>query len=67
MRVLVTWGSKLGGTEEIARTVGAELEASGYDVVAQPAARAPILRVMTRPSSAAPSMPIDGTGTPTAS
>lgn len=27
MRVLVTWGSKRGGTEGIARTLGAELPA----------------------------------------
>ncbi len=33
MRVLVTWGSKRGGTEEIGRILGAELETRGHDVV----------------------------------
>jgi len=37
MRVLVTWGSKLGGTEGIARTVGDELRRDGLDVVLAPA------------------------------
>jgi menaquinone-dependent protoporphyrinogen oxidase len=32
MRVLVTWGSKRGGTEGIARTVGDTLRAQGLDV-----------------------------------
>ena len=41
MRVLVTWGSKLGGTEEIARAIGEVLEANGLDVVAQPASHVP--------------------------
>jgi menaquinone-dependent protoporphyrinogen oxidase len=44
MRVLVTWGSKLGGTEEIARTVGEELAAFGLDVIAQPASHVPDTR-----------------------
>jgi menaquinone-dependent protoporphyrinogen oxidase len=38
MRVLVSWGSKLGGTEGIARTIADELQRRGVDVVAQPAA-----------------------------
>ncbi len=33
MRVLVTWGSKRGGTEGIARIVGATLAERGHDVV----------------------------------
>ena len=37
MRVLVTWGSKLGGTEGIARAVGAGLRDAGNEVVLQPA------------------------------
>ena len=37
MRVLVTWGSKLGGTEGIARIVGEGLEAEGIDVMLAPA------------------------------
>ncbi len=36
-RVLVTWGSKLGGTEGIARIIAEVLEHEGFDVVAQPA------------------------------
>jgi len=32
MRVLVTWGSKLGGTEGIARIIGAALRDAGLDV-----------------------------------
>jgi menaquinone-dependent protoporphyrinogen oxidase len=32
MRVLVTWGSKRGGTEGIARTIGDTLQAEGFDV-----------------------------------
>ena len=32
MRVLVTWGSKAGGTEGIARIIGDSLEEAGYDV-----------------------------------
>lgn len=38
MRVLVTWGSKHGGTEGIAATVAAQLAAHGQTVVAEPAA-----------------------------
>ncbi|MCC7540087.1 MAG: hypothetical protein IT379_27970 [Deltaproteobacteria bacterium] len=37
MRVLVTWGSKRGGTEGIARIVGDVLEAQGFDVTLAPA------------------------------
>jgi len=40
MRVLVTWGSKRGGTEGIARLVGEALGAAGHEAVLQPAARA---------------------------
>jgi menaquinone-dependent protoporphyrinogen oxidase len=39
MRVLVTWGSKLGGTEGIARTIAEQLESEGIEVAAVPAAR----------------------------
>ena len=39
MRVLVTWGSKLGGTEGIARTIAQQLEMRGVEVAAVPAAR----------------------------
>lgn len=38
-RVLVSWGSKLGGTEGIAQIIGDALEAEGVDVVRQPAAK----------------------------
>src|SRR5579871_316064 len=37
MRVLVTFGSKRGGTEGIAQTIGAELERDGLEVVLKPA------------------------------
>jgi menaquinone-dependent protoporphyrinogen oxidase len=37
MRVLVTWGSKRGGTEGIGRILGEAFEAQGFDVVAGPA------------------------------
>ena len=37
MRVLVTWGSKRGGTEGIARTVAEELKALGVDTILTPA------------------------------
>lgn len=37
MRVLVTWASKLGGTEGIARIVAEELEFQGFEVTCQPA------------------------------
>lgn len=40
MRVLVTWGSKRGGTEGIARTIGETLRSEGYDVELLPARRA---------------------------
>lgn len=40
MRVLVTWGSKRGGTEGIARIIGETLEARGFDVDLMPAAEA---------------------------
>jgi menaquinone-dependent protoporphyrinogen oxidase len=33
MRVLVSWGSKLGGTEGIARIIGEEIERGGSEVV----------------------------------
>lgn len=38
-RVLVSWGSKLGGTEGIAQLIGEALEAEGVEVVRQPAAQ----------------------------
>lgn len=37
MRVLVTWGSKRGGTEGIAHIVGDALESAGFEVVTAPA------------------------------
>ncbi len=37
MRVLVTWGSKLGGTEGIARSIGDVLERAGFEVALVPA------------------------------
>ena len=37
MRVLVAWGSKLGGTEEIGRTIAEELRRAGHEVTARPA------------------------------
>jgi menaquinone-dependent protoporphyrinogen oxidase len=37
MRVLVTWGSKRGGTEGIARIIADELHALGVEVIAMPA------------------------------
>jgi menaquinone-dependent protoporphyrinogen oxidase len=40
MKVLICWGTKLGGTEGIARILGAELEKAGHEVTLQ-AARAP--------------------------
>ncbi len=40
MRVLVTWGSKMGGTEGIAHIIGSELADQGHDVVQLPAALA---------------------------
>ena len=41
MRVLVTWGSRLGGTAGIAAIIAEQLRARGVDVVAVPAAEAP--------------------------
>jgi menaquinone-dependent protoporphyrinogen oxidase len=41
MRVLVTWGSKLGGTAGIASMIADELRTRGIDVVAVPADQAP--------------------------
>ena len=35
MRILVTWGTKLGGTEGIARMIGDVLEREGFDVVVE--------------------------------
>ncbi|HTP24070.1 MAG TPA: flavodoxin domain-containing protein, partial [Anaeromyxobacteraceae bacterium] len=37
MRVLVTWGSKRGGTEGIARVIGARLIEAGHEPVLVPA------------------------------
>jgi menaquinone-dependent protoporphyrinogen oxidase len=39
MRVLVTWGSKRGGTEGIGRTLGQALEERGVEVVAASASK----------------------------
>lgn len=39
MRILVTWGSKRGGTEGIARTIGEVLEREGHAVSLVPAER----------------------------
>jgi menaquinone-dependent protoporphyrinogen oxidase len=41
MRVLVTWGSKLGGTERIGEIVARTLTARGFAVTAMPAEHAP--------------------------
>lgn len=38
MRILVTWGTKLGGTEGIARMLGEMFEREGFEVVLSPAA-----------------------------
>ena len=38
MRVLVAWGSKMGGTEGIARIVGEQLRKAGQEAVLVPAA-----------------------------
>lgn len=43
MKVLIVWGSKMGGTEEIARILGASLESAGFDVTCSPAIAAPPL------------------------
>jgi menaquinone-dependent protoporphyrinogen oxidase len=40
MRVLVTWGSKRGGTEGIARMVGTALAEAGHQPVLLPASKA---------------------------
>jgi len=40
MRVLVTWGSKRGGTEGIGRMLGETLQGCGFEVVMAPANRA---------------------------
>jgi len=37
MRVLVTWGSRRGGTEGVGRTLGEALQAHGHEVTANPA------------------------------
>jgi menaquinone-dependent protoporphyrinogen oxidase len=39
MRVLVTWGSRRGGTAEIGATIAGTLAARGYEVVAEPVER----------------------------
>ncbi len=41
MRILVTWGSKRGGTAGIGQIVADTLRASGHDVIAGPARAAP--------------------------
>jgi menaquinone-dependent protoporphyrinogen oxidase len=40
MRVLITWGTRIGGTECIARTIGEVLSREGFDVTLSPAGRA---------------------------
>jgi menaquinone-dependent protoporphyrinogen oxidase len=37
MRILITWGSRMGGTEEIARILGETLEQAGHAVTLRPA------------------------------
>ncbi len=37
MRILVTWGTKRGGTEGIAQMIATQLRERGHDVVAEPA------------------------------
>jgi menaquinone-dependent protoporphyrinogen oxidase len=44
MRVLVTWGSKRGGTEGIARMLADDLRSRGLEVDALPARRAARVR-----------------------
>ena len=39
MRILITWGSKRGGTEGIARIVGEVLQKQGFEVTMEPASR----------------------------
>jgi menaquinone-dependent protoporphyrinogen oxidase len=41
MRILITWGSKRGGTAGIGHTIAEALRANGHDVVAVPARFAP--------------------------
>jgi menaquinone-dependent protoporphyrinogen oxidase len=41
MKVLITWGSKMGGTEGIARLLAEPLEKAGHTVTLAPAAKAP--------------------------
>ena len=41
MKVLITWGSKMGGTEGIARVLAEPLEKAGHTVTLMPAATAP--------------------------
>lgn len=43
MRILVTWGSKRGGTEGIGRVIASTLEERGFEVVATPVEQAPRL------------------------
>lgn len=40
MKVLVSWGSRMGGTEGIARMIGAALQEEGFDVDLRPASQA---------------------------
>ncbi|HWO24128.1 MAG TPA: flavodoxin domain-containing protein [Kofleriaceae bacterium] len=44
MRVLVTWGSKRGGTAGIGRIIAEQLRARGHEPIAVPAAEAPPLQ-----------------------
>ncbi|HSK01543.1 MAG TPA: flavodoxin domain-containing protein, partial [Kofleriaceae bacterium] len=44
MRILVTWGSKRGGTAGIGQIVAETLRAGGHEVIAEPARAAPAPR-----------------------
>ena len=57
MRVLVTWGSKRGGTEGIARTVGETLRAEGVRSTCSRRARQRRPPGLMPPSSEAPCTP----------
>jgi menaquinone-dependent protoporphyrinogen oxidase len=41
MKVLIVWGSKMGGTEEIATILGEEFTRAGFEVTCSPAITAP--------------------------
>ena len=60
MHVLVTWGSKRGGTEEIARMVGEVLEEHGHRMTLASAEAVRSLDGIDAVIVAARSMPIAG-------